>query len=420
MEKTNTQKTTRLCQYFKAIVLLLLFVCVSIPGFTQYVWEEVAIPDSVTCFDIAFDTAGRQYIATDCGLYFSDNEITWELSTLKYPGTLVYINENNTIYASGEIGMPILFRSFDNGITWDSLFCGDGGYASIVSLGDSCIFTGGWGGIYRSVDSALTWQLVLDTYSSEVFESLEKTSDNIIFAGSTAFITGSTLGGVYRSDDMGESWVSSGLDYHFVRTIGINSSDEIFAGTVGHYTTGSSKLFNSIDYGNNWDIVFEANRVYTMDINKHNEIAIGCMTDDSYGGVYFSSDDGINWDDITNNLPFRNILKLKFNNKGQLYSIIHNYALYKTITPVDINEKEKSSIIIYPNPAHNNINLFLANSGSFHFSIHDIFGKCLLSNEITVINGKTSFNISTLLPGVYLIVIKDTNNQFSTNKFIVN
>ncbi len=83
------------------------------------------------------------------------------------------------------------------------------------------------------------------------------------------------------------------------------------------------------------------------------------------------------------------------------------------------NEKEdNSSILIYPNPATDALNLILKSTASSHSSveIYNSVGQLLLQSEIT--GQKSTVNISSLSEGVYYCIVKTGEKTFS-NKIAV-
>lgn len=405
----------------KAIfTLMIFFSCTINMSYSQYNWEEVILPDSIITYTIAFNTSGKHFIATSKGVYTSEDGDIWEQSSLTEYVSQIHINENNTIY----VGMDKLFRSYDNGITWDSIFYAvDGSITSLCTKGDSSIFLGTWGGIHRSTDSAQTWTHVLDAFNSEVFNAIVPNSEGTLFAGSTAFIGGSSPGGVYRSDDNGSTWALSNLDYHFVSSICINSYDEIFVGTRGHFYTGGGRVFKSIDNGINWEIMYEHNLINTMNINTYDEIAIGCRSDGYPGGIFCSYDDGENWAEITNDLPSNFINEVKFSPYNYLYSITkYDYKLYRTETVVIIPNRLTNNVInritAFPNPAKNEINIGVDNTMAYKIIITDISGTQIYNATTIAHNGLININIGKLKPGLYFVHCSNNSQNNTVFKFI--
>ncbi|MBP6871577.1 MAG: T9SS type A sorting domain-containing protein [Bacteroidales bacterium] len=401
----------------KLVLLSFLYSALTVEA--QYTWDEIILPDSVEVKMIAFDTLGNQFIASNHGVYFSENGYDWAETCLQDYVSYIFINDRSTIYA----GMNTLFRSFDYGMTWDSLFFySQGGMMSFYSIDDSVIILGTWGGIFRSQDSGKSWNHVLDTYNTEVFNDISRDSNGNLFAGSISFDGTLSSGGIYCSSDNGANWELIGLEYHFVSTIEINSADIIYAGTQGHWYNGGGGVFKSIDDGFNWDTIYYNNLVTCITISAFDNVAVGCSSQGvAIGGVFISYDDGLNWEDITNNLPSRDIYKLAFGTDNHLYAITkYDFRLYKTNIPVVINETQKLSnlnhIKVYPNPAHNYIYIQINDENIYSISISDASGKRLYGikkgNEII------KLDILDMNSGLYFLHFLDENGDNFNCTFI--
>ena len=386
---------------------------------TNAQWEQIILPDSIVLKDIAFDSSGNHFLATSHGVYFSQNGEQWEWQGVNDYLGVITINDINTIYtASGT-----LYRSFDNGLTWDSLFYhSQGGLTSVFSIDDETIILGTWGGIIKSADSGQTWYQVLDVLNSEVVNDIESNSQGILFAGSISYIGGGYPGGVYRSEDGGENWELIGLDYNFVSSVEINSYDNIFVGTRGHWYSGGGGVFMSSNNGNSWQVKYDNNLVTSMCINDYNTILIGCSTlDGAPGGVYQSFDNGDIWEDISEGLDNRNIKKVSQNPQNYLYAISYSPAnLYRTINPITKISSylydQKNEITFYPNPANDIIyieSIVESHSGKYDIYITDISGRIVKSLH-PVINNKTfELDISDLNSAMYFVHLLYNNKKAS-------
>lgn len=400
-------------------IILFLLCLFHLNSYSQYIWEEVILPDTVDVKMIAFDSAGVHYIASNNGVYISEYGYQWEKSSLPDYVSYIYINENNTIYT----GMNTLFRSFDNGITWDSIFHSpSGGITSICTKGDSNIFIGTWGGVFRSTDSTQTWEQVITAYNSEVFRAIVTNSSGILFTGSTKFTGGGSPGGVYRSNDNGTNWELSNLDYHFVYAMAINSADEVFVGTTGHYYNGGGRVFKSSDDGNIWETMYEHNLIATLDINDYDEISIGCRTQGYPGGINCSYDDGENWEEITNNLPSNSFDQVLFSPDNFLYSVTHfEDRLFRTETVVSVHTTHTNNIIskisVFPNPAREQIKINFCEDSSHKITIVNMAGTKVLEISTNPTEGLISVNIENLKPGLYVIHCANNNQSYTSSKF---
>jgi len=403
---------------FKYLILIFLPL-IYVNSQDQYNWEEVITPDTAELYRFTFDTTGNLYIGTNKGVYFSEDDNQWQFIGPNDFASYIYINSNNTIYA----GMNELYRSYDNGTTWDSIFYyTQGGITSIYTIGDSIIFVGTWGGIFRSADSGQTWNHVLFSYNSEVFKAIVANSEGVLFAGSTNFTGNYSPGGVYKSDDNGETWELIGLDYYFISAMVIDSEDRIYACARGNYYTGKLAVFKSLDNGISWEIIYENNTINTITRNEYNEVSIGCDTQDgTQGGVFCSYDEGETWEDVTNNLPTSSIYYIKFSPNQYLFlRTKYDYRLFKTESPVNISQHQfakHDSFTVYPNPAKDKLNLIINKYNIEKIYITDLSGKLIKNMRPLIGENGVEINISDLPPSVYLIHYKSDHN-ISTVKFI--
>jgi len=401
-------------------IFLIISIIIHLTSRAQYSWEEIATPDTAELYRFTFDTIGNLYIGTNKGVYFSEKDNQWQYLGPNDFSSYIYINNNNTIYA----GMNKLYRSYDNGTTWDSIFYyTQGGITSIYTIGDSIICVGTWGGIFSSADSGQTWDHALFAYNSEVFKAIVANSEGVLFAGSTNYTGNYSPGGVYRSDDNGETWELIGLDYYFISAMVVDSEDKIYACARGNYYSGELAVFQSTDYGVSWEIVYENNTVNTITRNEYNEIAIGCDTQDgTQGGIFCSYNEGENWEEISNNLPSNNIYQVLFNSDNHLYTITHSGTkLYKTETPVKVSQHQLARhypITVYPNPAKNQIQIRLKDALNYDPLIFDIYGNIVHSAIICLEENFISLDVQELEPGMYFINYSDNNRHLSSLKFI--
>jgi len=150
---------------------------------------------------------------------------------------------NHNIFYTGGIGF--VHRTTDGGENWVSLTndpnLGQSGVeAVIVSYSDSNkILTNSKSGMYLSTDRGQTWDLYKSGLSSEkkatTFVSFHS-NPNYVFAGIGVKDTNKiSQGGVYFSDNFGQTWKSKNTGLVLTRTTRIYSSntDDIYAATLG-------------------------------------------------------------------------------------------------------------------------------------------------------------------------------------------
>jgi len=173
-----------------------------------------------------------------------DNGITWEAVNTGLTNLHVFdfaiLGEN--IFACTEATNGGVFISTDNGANWTkttTIISGEERSVYSILVSGSNLYAGlPYRTIYVSIDNGLTWDAL--TYSGEHYV-------RTLAVNSTYLFGGWDVGGVYRSSDNGTSWtqVNTGLTNTTVYSLYI-SGTELFAGTE------SDGLFLSIDNGDNW------------------------------------------------------------------------------------------------------------------------------------------------------------------------
>jgi len=78
---------------------------------------------------------------------------------------------------------------------------------------------------------------------------------------------------------------------------------------------------------------------------------------------------------------------------------------------------EKHELNIYPIPNNGNFTVEYDGIGDNEVVINNILGKTVHKE---VFNGKKTFNLSYLSPGTYFVTVKDSNNNHTIHKMIVN
>ncbi len=390
----------------------------------QVVWEPVNLPDSTKTYSIDFDSTGKCYIATLDGVYFSSDYQNWTRTSFTKQASFVYFSESNIVY-TGEYG---LWRSYDGGYTWDSLFYYP--YSpiySIISIDDSVILLGGYRGIFRYSESTGEWTQLFDTHNVEIFwGGFVRNSQGTIFCGSTAFQTTFSPGGIRRSFDNGLTWKMSNLDYYFVSSLAISSTDELYAGVRGQYYTGEAGVFKSDDGGDTWTKVFSNHLVDEVDINQYDEISIGCANQGPPGGgIFYSPDNGTTWSEITNNLYSDNIQLLKYSPESYLFvTTRYDDSLFKSQTVVNVgkNVDNVSGIhaTLFPNPATDILTISIdSDTRPRVLTITNLErGKQVVKEAVYPGVKIIKEDISSLATGVYLLSITDDKGQTFVSKFI--
>ncbi|MEX2485816.1 MAG: T9SS type A sorting domain-containing protein [Brumimicrobium sp.] len=315
-----------------------------------------ASPDGSVYF-ISFET--ELYKSTDDGYTNSWQQIMGFPAVNQYN---IFTNSNtvfmlnSTSITTGYDGKGV-FASTDGGDTWESRNSGlqsDTNVISMHRLADGVLMiqtrkdTNTFN-LYRSTDNGDTWDFVQDLGRNCI--SVTTISDT------EAYIASATE--VFKSTDNGQSWV------------GLNASTNAGIASIVQSSTGeliSGGLFGieeSTDGGTTW-VAKSTNGLPQISVGSNyitffKELRPGIiyLVVNNDEGIYYSDDDGNNWIEITNNIPSTDMNGNAFamSKSGYLFAAPFDYGVYRSSQPVgdslaSLNENNQSnlSMNIYPNP----------------------------------------------------------------------
>jgi photosystem II stability/assembly factor-like uncharacterized protein len=336
----------------KKIIILLILILFYSFCYSQDYWESIYSSGSgINC--LAINSIGYLFAGTQNGIYRSvDNGVNWDNILDTFAIGSIEINSQDDIYSSPG---PIYF-STDYGDNWETLNYPEMSISHIFVDSQNNILVGFWGGIYKSNNNGLNWELVLSFSNCEVVNSIVENSEGVLFAGTINFFG---VGGVYRSTDQGDSWEHIGLENEYISSLAINSNDEIFAGSRGHHYEGIGGVFRSSDNGETWTELCDDALVTSIAIDSEDKIFIGCSFL-YYGAVLVSEDNGENWQLIESDLIdiYTSIEFLLISEDDYVYAISceninHIYRSVQStgeIHDYTIQEIKNIKLNNYPNP----------------------------------------------------------------------
>lgn len=324
----------------------------------------------------------------------------------------------NGRYFSGlNASVDCIFYTTDNGNTWNSVTGSP--QATVVRgffnvSGDLFAYTSSKG-IYKSTDGGTTWSVANNGLSNLNVIAMETINSKLIAA--------TIGGGVFSSSDNGSTWVQSNTG---IPSGDLSASWAWRMGTSLYYTSQGGGWYTSNNNGANWTawskpavMGLGLNEVYRNGSNLYIETRhfSGGLKD----SVYYSSNEGASWLNITANLTASNLNAngiTAFNGDVFIaYNLMApNMGIYRRTASVGLTESNLSDLIsLYPNPFQNQLNLINSSQQRIaSVSIYNQQGKLVLS----VTEPGRTVDTDRLPEGVYLIRVTFSDQSFFYRKLI--
>ena len=413
------------------------------------IWIETTFSKN-NCWDIVQHPNGDLYLATSIsGLLKSNNfGSRWTRTNLSVINvSSIKITSQSEIFVNNDFRE--IQNSTDHGMTWSVItnslpavaeFCVDRNY-------NGQLFIGAPEGIFRSQDNGMTWDRALDTSAyvhSIAVHYAEYSRRNFIYAGSLKlgvlksmdegnhWTTISQFAGVnhiacydeneiyvsagkniYRSTDTGKTWTNISIPNQtfYCYTLKVDRYGNIYA---GGYDVG---IYISYDRGNHWiEIGFPAVTVDDIVITPVGEIYVIAY----YDNIYRSKDIGKHWEKVIDGLPNSRLTSLAIDAQGYIYVGTERYGIYRTVNSVTMIHESPAliprSVSLsqnYPNPftASTTIQIRTEENSSFGtpysaftLKVYDLLGREVLDLSDQARKNSTVTISCSQLPnsGVYI------------------
>ena len=418
----------------KILLILTSICCANIISFGQW-------------FNLGVHEANVQMIEDNIGYQFSNNsgstpasgivnsisftQDDWQMETIVNTGggtdfgccpisNLHFLDSDVGLRSEGYQGVYSFQQTIDGGVNWSNL---PGSIifrpTDVCLINDSVAYVAGnsygfpFAQLYRLTPSSFTQIFTGDTMSFHA-----NYTDNRGNMGNIEFIN-SDIGFIIVKDTNQISYlfktIDSGVNWNIMFTDTINELTSVSFpnGLIGYVSSTNGKVYKSIDGGVNW-IGTHPNTI--QDINSIDFIddTIGyavCNT----GQIYRTINGGTTWDEEVSGLT-SNIIKVKIIDINAAYCIDENGTLLKNkfILSITQEENNEQSFFVFPNPAHQTIDISMLNNLIIDdVYIYDQIGSLVSSGQ------KSQIDISNLVSGIYFILIKSGDN-YLYSKFIKN
>jgi photosystem II stability/assembly factor-like uncharacterized protein len=261
-------------------------------------WQHVNGPYSGSIHDFISKDSKIFALTIQGGVFVSsDNGNTWtashegETNPVAYCATI----KGNRIYL-GTIGggweyQGGLFSSDDNGASWNTILINGSAIVPVKAAGSNTqsVFIISNDTLYRSDNDGISWTKLRQAYTLGV-------NGNTVFAGGVST-------GLSRSLDNGATFTD--IDISMIPELYVPSSF-LFEGSAIYVCGSSGLVFKSTDNGDTWSSINHATANFGAIklAASGNKLYAGCYKGQLWnppptdGGIYYTQDDGVNWNCI--------------------------------------------------------------------------------------------------------------------------
>ena len=345
---------------------------------------------------------------------------------------LVDPNDTNVIYSLSQNGF--LRKSVNNGGTFTNATTG-------IASGDrknwntpitfdpnnSQILYYGTQRVYQTTNAALNWGAISPDLSDGphtgnlAFGTV--TSIDVSPLNSDVIYAGTDDGNVWVTQNGGTSWteLSATLPNRWVTKVLADPFDAsaVYVTYSGYrFGEDDGHIFYSSDFGANWtDITTNLPDIPVNDLEVTTFEGIVLATDI---GVLRASNPGGDWEPFGEGMPNVVVPDLHYKLNGAfVYAATYGRSAYKIqVGELGIEEFNSANVMVYPIPASDEINIRLKYLGdSTTYNIYDINGRALLSGQLRHMESRIP--VGDIHPGIYFIRV-ETDGKIISKKFIKN
>ncbi len=344
-------------------------------------------------------------------------------------------NNTNAIYALSQYGN--LGKSTNNGASFSGAMNGISGsdpknWDTPITFdpNNSQILYYGANKVYKTTNAAASWTSISPDLSNGPYNG-NLTFGTIISIDvspldSTLIYVGTDDGNVWETHNGGNNWnlVSSTLPNRWVTKVlaSRNLLNTVYVTFSGYrYGENTGHVYKSVDAGINW-----------TDISTNlPDIPINDIVQDSFGnlfiatdiGVIATKDEGITWEMLDDNFPSVVVTDLFIHEGSQrLFAATYGRSSYS----LDISDNvlgitsfsETFDIKIYPNPASEYVIVQLGDTSKGTINIYDISGKSVFQNIFDQNESNIQLSLEGITSGIYFLKIEQGNREI-TKKLIV-
>ncbi len=254
------------------------------------------------------------------GLTWEETGFSWTaMNYIRGYKLLMHPYNPNLLFVACNYG---IYRTDDAGVTWIQVISGTFYDIEFKPGNPSVMYASKSSSFWKSTDTGNSWTQItsgLPTYAERIAIGVSPANSNYVYLLCGPATSYESFQGVYVSSNSGDSFF---LASNSPNILGASSTGDdnkhqskydlaIAVSRTNHtqILTGGINVWRSLDYGYNWEIMSYWNNpnntigythadIHALEINPLNNY-IYCGSD---GGIFKSTDFGLNWIDLTNGI----------------------------------------------------------------------------------------------------------------------
>ena len=327
---------------------------------------------------------------------------------------------NSIMYGTSQFGS--FYKTLNGGVTYSNMNQPDGKGGQNVwnwivpfeqdPIAQDVIYSA-FDQVYKSINGGASWTSISQNFGANIDElKIVPTNSSILYA--------SINGVLYKTIDGGATaWTPVTGFTGNINSIALHPTDPL---KIAIATTSADKVFVSTDGGATWTSYLNnlpgfAAQTVTWQNNAANGLYVGM----NYG-IYYIDDSFTIWQPFSNGLPNVDIRELEINTANNtIYAATYGRGLWSSGVydpALSTREFDLQSILVYPNPASNEINLAWNKNDEIGIKIYNALGKLMYSEKNQSIMNTFKIDVSNYASGLYFVRM---NNSYGilTKKVII-